>query len=297
MDSTTDTDIIAATVTDKAMATAMTVAKAAVAMTALLTVAGFVLSYAHLATVAASSGVPAGFHAWVWPGTIDTFIFIGELLIAYTVLVKLPASPWGWGLTIGGSAASIAFNVAGVGGGRPIIEYAVAGAPPVAALFAFGALMHQLHRYVALRTVMTATTVVAAPKDMTTVTDMVTRIADTATAVVVPTDMTTVTAVPRRPELPPTVMATVTRPTVADTVMDTVADTVMDTPTAMATVADTKLAAKRADMTARVATVADMLEAGKTVDGHVVAAMYAVGDRTGRRILGEARALIAGARS
>jgi Protein of unknown function (DUF2637) len=128
----------------------LSVAAFAGAATMLLTVASFVLSYAHLQTVAVRNGVPAGFHAWVWPGTIDTFILVGEALILFCAVAGLGRSLWGWGLTIGGSFGSIGFNVLGVGSGASRMEYAVAGAPPVAALFAFGALMHMVRMYVRL---------------------------------------------------------------------------------------------------------------------------------------------------
>ena len=134
---------------DRARTLAMYVAVLAGVFTTMLTVAAFVLSYAHLENVAVANGVPSGFLAWMWPGTIDTFIVVGELLILFAAILGLGFAWWGWGLTVGGSATSIAFNVAGVGGDARVMEYAVAAAPPVAALFAFGALMHQVRRYVA----------------------------------------------------------------------------------------------------------------------------------------------------
>jgi hypothetical protein len=195
---------VAVTANDKAARMAVAVAVLAGVATVLLTVAAFVLSYAHLEGVAVRNGVPAGFHAWVWPGTIDTFIIIGELLIFLAAIAHLGFSWWGWGLTIGGSAGSIAFNVLGVGADAPPMQYAVAAAPPVAALFAFGALMHQVRRYVAV-------TVLAA-----TATATATTPAATAT---MPTAVATDTVIPPRPTVAP--VATDTAITPADMATDT----------------------------------------------------------------------------
>lgn len=114
-----------------------------------LTVAAFWLSYAHLQSVAATSGLadsPA--RSWAWPATLDAFILGGELLMLRAGL-RHHTDWWAIGLTATGSVGSIALNIAGVGTGQPLLNYVVAAVPPAAALLAFGVLMRQVHGLVA----------------------------------------------------------------------------------------------------------------------------------------------------
>ncbi|AZM51814.1 hypothetical protein DMA15_03785 [Streptomyces sp. WAC 01529] len=123
---------------------------AAVATVA-LTGGAFWLSYEHLHDVAAAQGLqhsPA--RAWAWPGTVDLFIVIGEVLILRASLMRR-IDWWAIALAVAGSLGSIALNVAGVGAGAEPMDYIVAAVPPVAALLAFGALMRQVHEAIARR--------------------------------------------------------------------------------------------------------------------------------------------------
>ncbi|MGD1219985.1 DUF2637 domain-containing protein [Streptomyces krungchingensis] len=111
----------------------------------------FWLSYHHLHDVAATNGLgvdPA--RAWAWPAVLDLFYLAGELLILRASYLRT-VDWWAIGLTAIGALGSIGLNVAGVGRGAPALQYVVAAVPPVAALFAFGALMRQLHVWFAHR--------------------------------------------------------------------------------------------------------------------------------------------------
>lgn len=119
------------------------VAVAAAAVTIVLTGIAFWLSYEHLAEVAAGNGLP-GVRGWAWPSTVDLFIVLGELLVLRASL-QGKRDWFAFSITAGGSLASIALNVAGVGEDASKMEYVVAGVPPVAALLAFWALMRQVH--------------------------------------------------------------------------------------------------------------------------------------------------------
>lgn len=119
-----------------------------------LTAAAFWLSYAHLAEVAGRHGLAVSpIRQWAWPATLDTFIVIGELLMLHAGLRREPDG-WAIALTAAGSVGSIALNVAGVSGSGdtpvPVLDYVVAAVPPTAALLAFGVLMRQVHRLVAM---------------------------------------------------------------------------------------------------------------------------------------------------
>lgn len=110
-----------------------------------LTGVAFWLSFEHLHDVAGAHGLsPVSPRSWAWPATLDTFIIIGEVLILRASL--LGKTDW-WAFTLAavGSGGSITLNVVGVGGQAGALDYTVAAVPPVAALFAFGALMRQLH--------------------------------------------------------------------------------------------------------------------------------------------------------
>ncbi|MFC6511998.1 DUF2637 domain-containing protein [Streptomyces goshikiensis] len=126
---------------------------AAGAVIAALTAAAFWLSYAHLAEVAGQHGLAKSpERQWAWPGTLDAFIVIGELLMLRAGLRKV-TDWWAVALTAIGSVGSIALNVAGVSGTGagpvPVLDYVVAAVPPTAALLAFGVLMRQIHQHVA----------------------------------------------------------------------------------------------------------------------------------------------------
>ncbi|MGW3571636.1 DUF2637 domain-containing protein [Streptomyces sp. NPDC000941] len=120
-------------------------------LTVILTAAAFWLSYEHLQEVAARHGMAdAVARSWAWPATVDLFIVIGELLILRASLAHR-VDGWAIGLVAAGDGGSIALNVAGVGQNASALDYVVAAVPPVAALLAFGALMRQVHAYLARR--------------------------------------------------------------------------------------------------------------------------------------------------
>ncbi|MFE5370912.1 DUF2637 domain-containing protein [Streptomyces mirabilis] len=120
-------------------------------LTVVLTAVAFWLSYEHLQEVAAAHGMAeAVARSWAWPATVDLFIVIGELLILRASLAHR-VDWWAIGLVTAGDGASIGLNVAGVGQDASALNYVVAAVPPVAALLAFGALMRQVHAYLARR--------------------------------------------------------------------------------------------------------------------------------------------------
>ncbi len=142
--------------------TAVTVDRAITALAAVLTVVltavAFWLSYEHLQEVAAAHGMAdAVARSWAWPATVDLFIVIGELLILRASLAH-KVDWWAIGLVTAGDGASIALNVAGVGENANALDYVVAAVPPVAALLAFGALMRQVHAYLARKASSAVTT-------------------------------------------------------------------------------------------------------------------------------------------
>ena len=123
----------------------------AAVLTVVLTAVAFWLSYEHLQEVAAAHGMAqAVARSWAWPATVDLFIVIGELLILRASLAHR-VDWWAIGLVTAGDGASIGLNVAGVGQDAGALNYVVAAVPPVAALLAFGALMRQVHAYLARR--------------------------------------------------------------------------------------------------------------------------------------------------
>lgn len=124
----------------------------AAAVTIALTGAAFWLSYEHLHGVADAHGLQHDqARAWAWPATLDAFIVLGEVLILRGSL-RGRIDWWAIALAAAGSGGSIALNVAGVyREGAPVLDYVVAGVPPVAALLAFGALMQQIHGVLAAR--------------------------------------------------------------------------------------------------------------------------------------------------
>lgn len=132
----------------------------AIALSAILTGLAFALSYAHLQSIADTNGLPVEWRSWMWPATVDLFIVIGDVL---TVAALLSGRPPLRGLlvTSGGTLASIAVNVSGVGAHRPAMEYVIAAVPPVAAQVAFSVIMWQLHELISRAT--PATTPVTTP--------------------------------------------------------------------------------------------------------------------------------------
>ncbi|KKD04953.1 hypothetical protein TN53_27295 [Streptomyces sp. WM6386] len=130
----------------------------AAVLTVVLTAVAFWLSYEHLQEVAARHGMQeAVARSWAWPATVDLFIVIGELLILRASLAHR-VDWWAIALVTAGDGASIALNVAGVGQDANALNYVVAAVPPVAALLAFGALMRQVHAYLARRAMTGVTT-------------------------------------------------------------------------------------------------------------------------------------------
>ncbi|MDF3288360.1 DUF2637 domain-containing protein [Streptomyces sp. RB6PN23] len=173
------------------------------ALTVVLTAAAFWLSYEHLQEVAARHGMgDAAVRSWAWPATVDLFIVIGELLILRASLARR-VDGWAVALASIGSGGSIALNVAGVGAQAQPMDYVVAAVPPVAALLAFGALMRQVHAYLARRVV----TPVEPPSTPTTVTVDQRQVDDAAPE--------HVEAAPV-PELPPSAPAVEARSTAVD---------------------------------------------------------------------------------
>jgi hypothetical protein len=117
------------------------------AVIVLLTGAAFWLSYEHLHDTAAAHGL-ADSRAWAWPGCLDAFVVAGELLMLRAA-IRRRIDLWAIGLVVVGSGGSIALNVAGTGAHAGVLDYVVSAVPPSAALLAFGALMRQVHSYLA----------------------------------------------------------------------------------------------------------------------------------------------------
>ncbi|MFG2115583.1 DUF2637 domain-containing protein [Streptomyces sp. NPDC048718] len=123
---------------------------AAVIVIAILTAAGFWLSYAHLAEVAGQHGLDhSPERRWAWPATLDAFIIAGELMMFRASLRRV--TDWSAiGVTVTGSLGSVVLNVFGVGGSAPesvpLLDYVVAAVPPTASMLAFGVLMRQIHQ-------------------------------------------------------------------------------------------------------------------------------------------------------
>lgn len=112
-------------------------------VTVALTALAFWLSYEHLHDIAGAH-LLTGSRAWAWPGTVDAFIIVGELLVLRASLQNR-IDGWAIALAAFGSVGSIALNICGVGVRASALDYTVAAVPPTAALVAFGALMRQVH--------------------------------------------------------------------------------------------------------------------------------------------------------
>jgi hypothetical protein len=119
----------------------------AAGLTIALTGVAFWLSYEALHDLAAGHHLHDA-RAWAWPGAIDAFVIIGEVLILRASL--LHRMDWLAVLLVAsGSATSIVLNVVSVGGHVDDTARVVAAVPPLAALLAFTALMRQLYRALA----------------------------------------------------------------------------------------------------------------------------------------------------
>jgi hypothetical protein len=128
---------------------------AAAGATIALTGVTFWLSYEALHDLAAGHHL-TGRRAWAWPGCIDAFLVVGEVLILRASLLR--RIDWlAVALVALGSVGSIVLNVVSVGARVDHTTQVVAAVPPVAALLAFTALMRQIYR------ALTATPVVPTP--------------------------------------------------------------------------------------------------------------------------------------
>jgi hypothetical protein len=116
--------------------------------TASATAVGFWLSYAGLHDFALRAGLH-GAEAWAWPASVDLFILAGESGVTVSALRRAEDRA-AWLYLAIGFAASVTANVlhvdpAALGWTR----YAVAAAPPVAAMLALAALLRQVYRLAA----------------------------------------------------------------------------------------------------------------------------------------------------
>jgi hypothetical protein len=117
---------------------------AAAGATIALTGVTFWLSYEALHDLAAGHHL-TGRRAWAWPGCIDAFLVVGEVLILRASLLR--RIDWlAVALVALGSVGSIVLNVVSVGARVDHTTQVVAAVPPVAALLAFTALMRQIYR-------------------------------------------------------------------------------------------------------------------------------------------------------
>ena len=113
------------------------------AVTVMATAVGFWLSYAGLHSFAARAGL-RGPEAWAWPSSVDLFILAGELGVTVAVLRDGRTDWRAWVYFAAGAGPSVAFNVLHVAAAPGWGRYAVAAAPPVAAVLALAALMQQV---------------------------------------------------------------------------------------------------------------------------------------------------------
>ena len=113
------------------------------AVTVMATAVGFWLSYAGLHSFAARAGL-RGPQAWAWPASVDLFILAGELGVTVAVLRDGRTDWRAWVYFAAGAGPSVAFNVLHVAAAPGWGRYAVAAAPPVAAVLALAALMQQV---------------------------------------------------------------------------------------------------------------------------------------------------------
>lgn len=121
---------------------------AAMGASTALTGAAFWLSYQYLQELAASHGLRTSpVRSWVWPGTIDLFIVIGELLCLRAAFTRT-VDKWAIALTAFGGVASIGLNIVSVGRHAHPLEYVVHSTPSVAALLGFGVIMQAVHRMI-----------------------------------------------------------------------------------------------------------------------------------------------------
>jgi hypothetical protein len=112
-----------------------------------LTGVTFWLSYEALHDLAAGHHLTYA-RAWAWPGCIDAFLIVGEVLILRASLLR--RIDWlAVFLVALGSVGSIVLNIVSVGAHVDGTTRVVAAVPPVAALLAFTALMRQIYRAIA----------------------------------------------------------------------------------------------------------------------------------------------------
>lgn len=103
------------------------------------TAAAFANSYRGLYDWAIGHGHIPPSLAWAWPLLLDAFVAIGELRLLIASIDGAPlfsrAMAWGWLLTLGGLAGSVAGNVGHAPGWETQLTYAVA---PLAAAAGLG---------------------------------------------------------------------------------------------------------------------------------------------------------------
>jgi len=105
-----------------------------------LAVAGFVMSYDALHSLALTQGVPASL-AWMWPLVVDGFIVIASLSVVRAVADSRHAA-YPWSLVLTFSAISVTFNI--VHAAPTAVARFVAAIPPTALVLSFELLMRQL---------------------------------------------------------------------------------------------------------------------------------------------------------
>jgi hypothetical protein len=177
----------------------------AAGLTIALTGVAFWLSYEALHDLAAGHHLHDA-RAWAWPGAIDAFVIIGEVLILRASL--LHRIDWlAILLVASGSATSIALNIVSAGANVDATSRVVAAVPPLSALLAFTALMRQFYRALAPAVAEAPVTPADAP-----VTLEVTRPEAAPSA---PVSVPVTPAVPPMPEQPPALPAPAAQPPAA----------------------------------------------------------------------------------
>jgi len=115
--------------------------RSAMALTCLLVVASFILSFAALTDLARRAGVPENL-AWLWPLTVDGLIVTATIAVLALAGQDKRVTWFPWTLLFGGAAVSIAGNTAHavlstahLEDGFPVLVSAlVAAVPPIALL-------------------------------------------------------------------------------------------------------------------------------------------------------------------
>lgn len=169
----------------------------AAGLTIALTGVAFWLSYEALHDLAAGHHLHDA-RSWAWPGAIDAFVIIGEVLILRSSL--LHRVDWLAVLLVGsGSGTSIVLNIVSAGGQVDATTRVVAAVPPLAALLAFTALMRQVYRALAPAIEQAPVTPVDAPSAVE-----VTREQPTEQP---PVNAPAEPVIPPRPDVPPALPA------------------------------------------------------------------------------------------